>query len=1219
MTSEQIIRNLAGQGICDGHLSTNAPVNPSDCAFLDEEMLIADATNHRIRKVFTNGTIVTIAGNGFAGYNGDGLDATSAQLNNPVGIYVDTNSREVYIADSNNHRIRKILQNGKITTIAGTGIAGYNGDDKSADSAQLNTPSGIVIDPNNGEIFISDSKNHRIRKILQNGKITTIAGTGEAGYNGDGIEAKFAKLYLPNGIDLYEKELFIADQNNHRIRKVSLDTGLISTIAGNGNSGYNGDNILATNCKLSLPAGVRYDSKRREVYIADSNNQRIRKILESGIIVTIAGTGEAGFDNILNATQSKVNHPNSVTLNELGEVFISDSQNYRVRKITTESGIITTIVGNGFEKYCTDLASNTPLFYPRGIISNENGEFFYADSSNHCIRKILTNGTILTIAGTGTKGYNGDGIEATSAQLNTPHDVALNLATGEIYIADTENNRIRKILTNGTITTIAGTGDYGYNGDGIMAVDAWLNEPSGVEIDSTSGEVFFSDTENFRIRRVSNSGIITTIAGTGKSKFNGDGMATDTNLATPTEIQYVPSTTEIYFADSGNNRIRKFTINGMMTTIAGTSTSGYNGDNMPATRAWLNFPVGVTYDPKTNQVYIADLSNHRIRKILTNGTITTIAGTGKGGYNGNNLTALSTQVNGPHGMILQPNGDVIFSDSTNNVIRIIRSDQIYCNGTLSSDLNVCNGRGWCMESGKCSCQDGWIGDYCSEPTCENDCYGHGRCVSNNTCECEYGWDGNSHCSQFSCGGLNNCNSNGLCVSNNTCSCQSGWAGTDCSQFTCSGASNCSDHGSCISNNTCHCNSGWKGNAQCSQFTCELTNDCSNHGLCVSNNTCQCSSGWNFINCSIKECLISIVSGSRELICGNDNSSGQLKTFSRITTPVIETTSFELNENQHVNVDIGSRIMNLDLSQDKYFITSSWTNSNNLFFTNVSNLLIQNSGSSLIQAELSTKIKYSFTHHSNLDIMSFNYNCLRFDILSHLWTNQSITTSISPQTNSITCTTIFISSVVVQRTLIPSPSISPKHSSNPFPSISHENSIPLPSDETITLNIQPGESILYQITLPSMKRLSLSCKTISGRDLNLFIGENFKPSYEMYSKVMNSNQEMDFENWKSIYQVFYIRVQGLKDSTTQFTIRASISQLRQVNSSSGARNDNYTIGLIVSSVISLLLLIITILTVLSCVFYWRKKRKLMEETRTKLLSTPNSLQYSPHQPYEMEEA
>ena len=293
------------------------------------EIYIADSNNHRVRKVLRNGQIVTIAGTGIRGYNGDGQLATDAQLDHPFLVVVSS-SDQVYISEYSGGRIRKIDRNGIISTIAGTGIRGYNGDGKFATNAHLYNPRGFFVTEDE-ELLIADTFNHRVRKVDRNGVITTIAGNAK-GYNGDDQLATNASLDNPTSVFQYKNEIYIADSNNYRIRKVDQNgmistvwramiiapkclfihndemyftdglcqlfkvfpNGITKTIAGiKKEAGYNGDDQLATECKLNCPSGIFVDDS--QIYIADAHNSRIRKIDRNGMMRTIVGTGKSGY------------------------------------------------------------------------------------------------------------------------------------------------------------------------------------------------------------------------------------------------------------------------------------------------------------------------------------------------------------------------------------------------------------------------------------------------------------------------------------------------------------------------------------------------------------------------------------------------------------------------------------------------------------------------------------------------------------------------------------------------------------------------------------------------------------------------------------------------------------------------------------------------------------------------------------------------------------
>jgi sugar lactone lactonase YvrE len=316
--------------------------------------------------------IITLAGTGVSGYSGDGGPAGSAELNSPYGVSVDA-SANVYIADTGNSVIRRVDSTGKITTIAGNGIKAYGGDGGPATSAALFSPYRAVAD-RAGNVYIADFYNNRIRKVDTSGTITTVVGTGTQGYNGDGIPATTAQLNNPAAVALDGGgNLYIADTWNHRIRKIDT-SGTINTIAGTGFPGVLGDGGAATLAQVNQPEGVGVDSSGN-VYIADYGNSKIRKIDTSGIINTIAGTGSIGYSGDGGpATAASLNLPTGVAVDRAGNVYIADNQNSRVRKVDS-SGTITTIVSTG-------MSGVSALFFPEDVAVDTVGHVYIADYNN---------------------------------------------------------------------------------------------------------------------------------------------------------------------------------------------------------------------------------------------------------------------------------------------------------------------------------------------------------------------------------------------------------------------------------------------------------------------------------------------------------------------------------------------------------------------------------------------------------------------------------------------------------------------------------------------------------------------------------------------------------------------------------------------------------------------------------------------------------------------
>ena len=335
---------------------------------------------------------------------------------------------------------------------------------------------------------------------------------------------------------------------------------------------------------------------------------------------------------------------------------------------------ISTIAGNGTSGYSGDggPATAAALNNPRGIVSDPAGNVYFCDFTNNRVRKIATDGTITTVAGTGVAGYNGDNIPGTTARLNQPYRLALDPA-GNLYIADPGNNRIRKLAPNGTITTVAGNGNAAYSGDGGPATSAGLAYAEDAVLD-VFGNIFIADSGNNVVRKVSTNGIITTVAGNGVGAgtqvgaYSGDGgPATKASLSNPVSLAVDPSG-NIFISDQANNVIRQVDTHGMISTFAGTGAFGFSGDGAPAVRAQFGFPAGVALDA-ANNLYVDDVNNNRIRVILNDGTIQTIAGNGVAGFGGDGGPALSGALNNPRSVAVGTFGDIYVADFANSRVR----------------------------------------------------------------------------------------------------------------------------------------------------------------------------------------------------------------------------------------------------------------------------------------------------------------------------------------------------------------------------------------------------------------------------------------------------------------------------------------------------------------------------------------------------------------------
>jgi sugar lactone lactonase YvrE len=336
--------------------------------------------------------------------------------------------------------------------------------------------------------------------------ITTVAGNGAQSYSGDGGPATSAALNLPRGVAIDAAgNLYVADASNHRIRRVAAGTGIITTVAGGAGYGYSDDGGPATGASLFYPHDVAVDSAGN-LYIADIENSRVRRVDgTTGVITTVAGTGSAGYSGDGGmATAARLNAPEGVAVDRNGHVYIADMVEQRVRRVDLQTGMITTVAGNGTAGYCGDggPATSANLWGAVALAVGTDGSLYIGDSANHRVRRVdPTTGAITTIAGNGIAGFSGDGGPATSASLMGPHGVAVD-PTGGLYIADNGNGRVRRVdLQTGVIATIAGNGVGGYVGDGGPATDASFQGPYGITVDS-DGNVYVGDPGNHRVRKV---------------------------------------------------------------------------------------------------------------------------------------------------------------------------------------------------------------------------------------------------------------------------------------------------------------------------------------------------------------------------------------------------------------------------------------------------------------------------------------------------------------------------------------------------------------------------------------------------------------------------------------------------------------------------------------------------------------------------------------------
>lgn len=674
---EGVIITVAGNGVGDNIPARQAWLNfPSGTAADNAgNIYVSDTMNNRVRKIAPDGTITTVAGTGVEGFEGDGGPAVQAKLSRPTGLAVDTLGN-LYIADTGNNRIRMVTPDGRISSLPLVGPG-----------ATLSAPYGIAIGPG-GVVYIADTFNHRIiraQRVVTLFFTTVVAGTRSPGFGGDNGPATRALLNLPFGVAVDSAgNVFIADSENHRIRRVS--GGIITTVAGTGQAGFAGDGGPGTSARLNRPLGLALDGAGN-LYIADSLNLRIRRLAPNGVITTVAGAGVRGFAGDGGpATQALFAGLLGIGIDRQNNLYIPDRENHRLRRVTP-AGVIDTIAGTGLSGFIAggQPANRSVLVFPSDVEAPSRDVFYIADTGNHRVERVNPDGSLTIIAGTGESGFSGDGGPANQAQLSLPADVAVD-QQGNIYIADLGNNRVRRVTPAGQISTIAGGGTAS-PGDEGPATQALLNGPGGVAVDNR-GNLYISEKNGHRVRKVVlATGIITTVAGTGVPGFNGDNIkATEAQLNGPTGLA-VDEAGNLYIADSNNQRIRKVSPDGTITTIAGVGFPGFGGDQAFATLATLNNPFGVSVD-RAGNIYIADTDNHRIRRISRDGRIITIAGTGEPGFAGDGGASTEAKLTTPEGLSVDPDGNVYIADTGNNRIRkILAALRVLC-GDANGDGQV---------------------------------------------------------------------------------------------------------------------------------------------------------------------------------------------------------------------------------------------------------------------------------------------------------------------------------------------------------------------------------------------------------------------------------------------------------------------------------------------------------------------------------------------------
>lgn len=664
---------------------------PTGVAFDDRgNLYIADKNNHKIRKIDPSGKVSTFAGSGVQG-NKDGT-GVAAQFYSPQDVCVDS-SGNVYVADSGNHRIRKITPTGVVTTLAGS-TRGFK--DGSGQKALFNNPTGLTIQA--GELYVADLWNYSIRKIDPTGKVTTFAGNGVSGYkDGERAQALFrspSKITVDQNGNLYisgrmirrinspfkvqsvagsgkkgdmngsgavaqfgtlndlvrdgKGNLFVVDYSNHKIRKID-PTGQVTTFAGS-TPGYK-DGTGAT-AQFYLPQGIAL-GPAGNLYVTDAGNSKIRKIDPTGKVTTLAGSTAGYKDGIGAAAQFQ--GPTGIAIDSKGNLYISDYGSHKIRKLDP-TGKVTTLAGSS-AGYKDGTGASAKFNRPNAVAVDATGNLYVADQMNHKIRKVTSSGVVTTVAGS-TAGYK-DGVGA-AAQFDNPFGIVLDLS-GNLYVSET--HRIRKVTPTGKVTSIAGNSFPGYQNK--VANLALFNFPRGLEVDS-SNNLYVTDSENYRVRSIDLTGKVTTLAGLDTYGFK-DGPGKTAKFFNPNGLS-VDSLGNVYVADLSNHRIRKIDPTGNTTTVAGNGTPGHTNGIGSTTQ--FSHPWGVAID-SFDRIYVADSSNHRIRRMTLPGVVTTLAGSGERGFkNGIGQSAKFYYVGG---LAVDAAGNVYVADRGNHRIRKVDS------------------------------------------------------------------------------------------------------------------------------------------------------------------------------------------------------------------------------------------------------------------------------------------------------------------------------------------------------------------------------------------------------------------------------------------------------------------------------------------------------------------------------------------------------------------
>ena len=707
---------------------------------------VADESNCTIRKITPAGVVSTLAGTPYQSGTADGT-GSAARFYYPRGVTVD-GSGNLYVADTDNQTIRKISPAGVVSTLAGT--PWHSGaDDGTGSAARFNNPWGVAVD-GNGNVYVADESNCTIRKITLDGIVSTLAGSPGLSGSGDGT-GSVARFRYPEGVAIDGiGNLFIADTGNQTIRKITPD-GIVSTLAGSPGLAGSADGAGSV-ARFDVPSGVAVDGSGN-LYVADAANHTIREITPANLVSTFAGVPGQWGNTDGTGSVARFGNPHGVTVDGNGDVYVADPPWSTIRKITP-TGVVSTVagipgvngtnnsIGGGFTSgtltitvtsppapviagtlACTGtlgaaldyqiLGTNGPSNYgatglpvglvlnpatgvisgtptesgtfsialnasntaaypawfngPVGVAADSLGQIYVTDGWSSTVRRISPAGVVSTIAGTPGITGTSDGA-GSAASFCSGMGLAAVDGNGNVYVADSGNCTIRKITQAGVVSTLAGIPwQPGYtDGDATVAT---FNYPTGVAADAV-GNVYVADYYNCVIRKITPAGIVSTFAGSGGWGTD-DGPGTTATFAQPNDVA-VDNAGNVFVADFGNFKIRKITPDGTVSTLAGGS--GWGNDDGPGNLATFAQPNGIATDTAGN-IYVVDTYTQTVRKITADGIVSTLAGnpwvTGTADGTGTNAT-----FNIPTGITVDPTGNIYVADCWSSTIRKITPDGV---------------------------------------------------------------------------------------------------------------------------------------------------------------------------------------------------------------------------------------------------------------------------------------------------------------------------------------------------------------------------------------------------------------------------------------------------------------------------------------------------------------------------------------------------------------